>query len=68
MDGWILAESVERANCRVVESCARVTDGDANELDSSQISAEAKKKGAVFIGLGGELLVAVKVLARADLE
>ena len=52
----------------VVEDFANVDDWDANEVDSSPISAEEKEKGVALLGLGGELLVATRVHPNPALE
>ena len=52
----------------IVESEICVADGDADELDASQISSEGAEDGVVLLGLLGELVVATEVPTKADLE
>ena len=58
-----LGEGDRDVSRRVEEGSAGVTDGDVNDLDASPISSEGAKKGVIFLGLLGELILEAEVPA-----
>ena len=58
-----LGEGGRDIGCRILEGCAYVTDGDTHEVDASSISSLGAEKGAVLLGLLGELVLAAEVSA-----